>query len=121
MKPFCWRERARSFLFAFRGGKVLLLTQHNAWLHAAVTIAVVIAGIFFRLERVEWALIVFAIGLVWTAEAFNTAIEFLADEVSREPRELIGRAKDVAAFGVLVAAAAAVLIGGIVFWPHVVG
>ena len=63
-------------------------------------------------------LLVFAIALVWLAEAMNTAIDFLADEVSEEKRERIGKTKDIAAFGVLVSAVAAVIIGGIVFLPH---
>lgn len=56
--------------------------------------------------------------LVWMAEALNTAIEFLADEVSQEWRARIGQAKDVAAFGVLVSALAAATIGLLVFVPH---
>ena len=98
---------------------MLLATQHNAWIHLAATLAVVAAGIFCRVSRPEWALLVFAIGLVWLAEALNTAIEFLADEVSEEKRERIGKAKDVAAFGVLAAAVAAGIIGALVFLPQV--
>jgi diacylglycerol kinase len=48
----------------------------------------------------------------------NTAVELLADEVSLEQRPGIGKAKDVAAFGVLAAAVAAALIGMFVFVPH---
>jgi len=61
---------------------------------------------------------VFAIAFVWLSEAMNTALEFLADEVSEEKRERIGKSKDIAAFGVLASAAAAIVIGGIVFLPH---
>lgn len=59
-----------------------------------------------------------AIALVWTAEAFNTALELLADEISEEHLERLGRAKDVAAGGVLVAAIIAAIIGSIAFLPH---
>jgi diacylglycerol kinase len=57
-------------------------------------------------------------GAVWAAEALNTAVEFLADEVSLEHRERIGKAKDVAAFGVLATALAALAVGSLVFLPH---
>ena len=56
--------------------------------------------------------------MVWAMEAMNTALELLADEISLEQRPRIGRAKDVAAFGVLAAAIVAVLIGLFVFLPH---
>jgi diacylglycerol kinase len=58
--------------------------------------------------------------LVWVAEAFNTALEFLADEISLEHRDRIGRAKDLGSAAVLVAALAAAVIGALVFVPHVI-
>ena len=116
--PFSLRARGRSFGFALAGGRVLLRGQHNAWIHAAATLLVLVLGLACRVSRQDWALLALAIGLVWAMEALNTAIELLADEVSLEQRARIGRAKDVAAFAVLAAALAAVAIGLLVFWPH---
>ncbi|WP_028317947.1 diacylglycerol kinase family protein [Desulfobulbus elongatus] len=116
--PFSWRARLQSFRYALAGLRVLLGSQHNARIHAAATVAVVIAGTVCRLRSAEWALVLLAIGMVWALEAVNTAIELLADEVSPEERPRIGRAKDVAAFGVLAAALAAVAIGLLVFLPR---
>ena len=116
--PFSLRARGRSFVFALAGGRVLLRGQHNAWIHAAATLLVVVLGLVCRVSRLEWVALALAIGLVWAMEALNTAIELLADEVSLEQRARIGRAKDVAAFAVLAAALAAVAIGLLVFWPH---
>jgi diacylglycerol kinase (ATP) len=118
MSTFSICRRIRSFGYASQGARMLLGTQHNAWIHAAATVAVVIAGYCCCVSKSDWALLVFAIALVWLAEAMNTAIEFLADEVSEERRERIGKAKDIAAFGVLVSVAASVAIGSIVFLPH---
>jgi diacylglycerol kinase len=118
MSDFTIRRRFRSFGYAFHGAKTLLVTQHNAWIHAVATVVVIIAGNVCSVSKSEWMLLVFAIALVWLAEAMNTAIDFLADEVSEEKRERIGKTKDIAAFGVLVSAVAAVIIGGIVFLPH---
>ncbi len=111
-------ERAQSFRHAIRGILLVARTQPNAWIHAVATIIVVGAGLVFGVTRWEWCALVFAIGLVWTAEALNTALEFLADEVSREHREMIGRAKDAGAGGVLLASITAAIIGVIVFVPH---
>jgi diacylglycerol kinase (ATP) len=61
-----------------------------------------------------------AIALVWVAEAFNSALEALADAVhpNRDPR--VGRSKDLAAGAVLVAAIASAVIGALVFGPRLV-
>jgi len=118
MNRFSIRRRLKSFLFAFQGGKTLVSTQHNAWIHSVATIAVVIGGVCYHVTRQEWAMLVFAITIVWMTEALNTAIEFLADEVSEEKRDRIGKAKDVGAFAVLAGAVASIAIGWIVFLPH---
>lgn len=115
---FSLAARAQSFRYALAGFSVLLTTQHNAWVHAAATILVVIGALMVSLPPLEWALLFLAIGMVWGMEAMNTAIELLADEISLEQRPRIGKAKDVAAFGVLAAAITAVLIGMFVFLPH---
>lgn len=113
--------RIRSFAHAFRGLAALVASQHNAWIHAAATVAVVIAGFAFGVTRIEWALLALAVGLVWSAEALNTALEWVADVASADHDPLIGRAKDVAAAGVLLAAAAAVAIALLVFVPRLLG
>ncbi len=112
-------ERVRSFHHAFRGIVTVVRSQHNAWIHAVATIGVVAAGLWFGVTRWEWCALVFTIGLVWTAEALNTALEFLADEVSQEHRELIGKAKDAGAGGVLLASITAAIIGVVVLVPHI--
>ncbi|MCX6959956.1 MAG: diacylglycerol kinase family protein [Verrucomicrobia bacterium] len=110
--------RIRSFGYAFRGLWLMILTQPHPQLHALATIAVLIAGIVLHLRRWEWVAILLCIGMVWVAEALNSALEFLADEVSLEKRERIGKAKDVAAGGVLIAAIVSVAVAALVFWNH---
>lgn len=115
---FSFAARVQSFRYALAGFPVLLSTQHNARIHAVATVMVVIAGLIVRVSPLEWALLVLAIGMVWSMEAMNTAIELLADEISLEQRPRIGKAKDVAALGVLAAAITAMLLGVFVFLPH---
>jgi diacylglycerol kinase (ATP) len=118
-KQFTLAGRIRSFRCAFNGVAVMLKSQHNAWIHLFVTIAVVIAGFCFGLTKSEWCWIVLAIVVVWSAEALNTAFEFLMDVASPEFHPLAGKAKDVAAGAVLIAAAGSVIIGCIVLGPYV--
>lgn len=97
----------------------MIKSQHNAWIHAAATVLVIVAGLAVRLDRNEWCWIVLAIAAVWTAEALNTAFEFLADVTTKEFHPVVKQSKDVAAGAVLITAIAAVMIGVLVFIPHI--
>ena len=107
------------FRTAWQGLRWLVTHEVNAGIHAVATLVVIGLGFGLRVSRTDWCWLVVAIALVWIAEALNTAIEQLADEISLENRERLGRAKDVGAGAVLVAAIAAVAIGTIVFFPRV--
>lgn len=111
-------HRMYSLGHALNGLAFLLKTQPNARLHALATVSAVVAGAYFGITPGEWGLIVFAITAVWMAEAFNTALELLADVASPEFHPLIKHAKDVAAGAVLIAAMGAFIIGMIVFGPY---
>lgn len=112
------RHFTKRFAYAAQGVVFLLRTQANARIHLLATVAVCAAGAALGLGRAEWLWIVVAIVLVWSAEAFNTALECLADALHPEQHPGIGRAKDVAAAAVLIAAVGAALIGLLVFAPH---
>jgi diacylglycerol kinase (ATP) len=97
----------------------MIRCQHNAWIHAGATLIVIAAALLFRVTAADWCWIILAISIVWTAEALNTAFEFLADAASPEFHPLVRDAKDVAAGAVLITAIAAAVIGALIFWPHV--
>jgi diacylglycerol kinase (ATP) len=118
LPQFSIAARARSFRYAARGIVALLRSQHNAWIHAAASVAVIGLGIAVGLSRLEWCLVALAIAAVWSAEAVNTAIEALCDVSSPELHPLVERAKDIAAGAVLIAAGGAVVVGLLVFGPH---
>jgi diacylglycerol kinase (ATP) len=111
-------DRVRSFGHAFRGLVLVLRTQPNTWIHAAVSAAVIAAGAVFRVTATEWGLLIAAMTAVWTAETLNTALELLADVASPDFHPLVGRAKDVAAAAVLLAAVGAAAIGVVVLGPY---
>jgi len=112
------RRRIASVAHALRGLRTLVATQANARLHAVATVIVVAAGLALRVTARDWCWLAAAIAAVWAAEAFNTALELLADEVSLERRERLGRAKDLAAGAVLCTALGAAVIGVLVFVPY---
>lgn len=113
--------RLKSLAHALRGVDAIVRTQPNARLHLLAAALVCAAGFAFGLSRAEWLWINAAIVLVWSAEAFNTALEKLADALHPAPHPGVGRAKDVAAAAVLIAAVGAAVIGLLVFMPHLGG
>jgi diacylglycerol kinase (ATP) len=110
--------RIRSLKFAFNGIRIMIFSQQNAWIHAFATVIVIIFGVNFGLTKSEWCWIILAAISVWTAEALNTAFEFLTDVASPEFHPLAAKAKDVAAGAVLITAFGAVLIGFLIFSPY---
>ena len=103
--------------YAFRGLR-FLLEERNARMLLAGTVAAVAAGVYFELEPLEWCAVVFAIALLWVAEGLNSALERLTDLVSPGYHPLAGKAKDIAAGAVMIALAAAISIGVLIFGPR---
>ncbi len=117
--PFSIIDRIRSFRHAVDGIVLMLRSQHNAWLHAVASVTVLVFGHFCHLSARGFCWLVIAIMSVWTAEALNTALEFLADVASPEFHPLAKKAKDVAAGAVLISAAGSVAIALLVFGPYI--
>ncbi|MBN1668525.1 MAG: diacylglycerol kinase family protein [Anaerolineales bacterium] len=111
------RSRARSFRYAFEGWWHVIRTQQNAWIHAVVSVLVILVSLWLQLPARDWAVIILAIAMVWAAEFFNTALEALIDLASPERNQLAKVSKDVGAAAVLIASTAAVLIGLLILGP----
>jgi diacylglycerol kinase (ATP) len=114
---FSISARVRSFGYALRGLKYMLLSQPNAGIHLVAAIGVIALGSVTGLSKSEWCSTLLAITAVWVAEAMNTAVETLTDLVSPEFHPLAGKAKDLAAGAVLVTVIGAMAVGCFVFLP----
>jgi diacylglycerol kinase (ATP) len=113
-------NRIRGLGYAIRGVAIMLKSEQNSILYAALTILIVGFGIYAGLSANEWCWVTFAIISVWAAEAFNTAIEYLTDHVSPEIHPAAGKVKDVAAGAVLITGIGAAIIGVLILGPHLV-
>jgi len=87
-------------------------------IHLVAATVTLLAGFAFDISKIEWICVILCIALVWAAEAFNTALEFLTDLASPDFHPLAKKTKDVAAAGVLVLSIAASIIGSIIFIPY---
>ncbi|GAB2859295.1 diacylglycerol kinase family protein [Hymenobacter ruber] len=113
-----WRRRVASFGHAGRGVWSALRSEVHLRFHALATVVVIGLGLYCRITRLEWALVAIAVACVWSAELVNTAIEALTDLASPAWHPLAGKAKDVAAGAVLLAALGALVVGALVFGPY---
>jgi diacylglycerol kinase len=104
-------SRAHSFEHAFNGWWYVLRTQRNAWIHAAISLAVLVVALWLHLPLRDWAVLFLTIALVWTVEFINTAMEAVVDLASPQQHPLAKVGKDVGAAAVLLAALASILVG----------
>ena len=109
--------RLKSFNYAFNGLKIFFLNEHNGRIHLVATLAAIFLAVWLKISTLEWIMICMVIGFVFVAEILNTAIEKLADVVTKETNEKIKIVKDVAAAAVLISALTALLVGLIIFLP----
>lgn len=114
---FSIRARLKSFRYAIRGLRWLVQEEHNARVHLVASLGALGAGLVLRVSATDWRWLFLAIALVWMAEAFNTAIEDLCNRICPEFDPAIGRIKDLAAAGVLVASLEAAAIGLLTLGP----
>ncbi|MCE5001960.1 diacylglycerol kinase family protein [Staphylococcus pseudoxylosus] len=109
----------KRFSYAFHGMLVLIRKDHKFSLHLLLALIVIIAGFTFKINETEWLFIIISIGLVLAFEAINTAVEYVVDLVTSDYHVLAKKAKDVAAFSVVLASLVALVIGLIIFLPYV--
>ena len=89
-----------------------LKTERNLRIDIAAMLIAIAFGFYLKLSIIIWGLMILVIGFVIVAELFNTAIERLGDEAANGvQKQLIKRAKDIAAAGVLLSALTALILG----------
>ncbi|HEX5554937.1 MAG TPA: diacylglycerol kinase family protein [Chitinophagaceae bacterium] len=117
---FSLRKRIRSFGYALAGLRRFFLTEHNVWIHGVAAAVAILLSVLLKISPLKWVGVLFAIGLVLCAEAFNTCIEKIMDRLVPGQDETVKYVKDLAAGGVLIAAMVAAVIGCIIFLPGII-
>jgi diacylglycerol kinase len=112
-----FRSRVRSFRYAFSGWWFVIRTQKNAWIHAVISVIVIVLALWLQVSLQDMAVLVLTIAVVWTAEFLNTAVEAVVDLASPQIHPLAKIGKDVGAAAVLIAALASIIIGLLIMGP----
>lgn len=108
-----------SFSYAATGILTALLSERNMRIHLISSIMVFLFSIYFSITKMEWIVILFAIGGMFSLELINTAIERVVDLVTKEYHPLAKQAKDIAAGAVFLYAVLSVIVGSIIFIPYI--
>ena len=118
-----WKRvgHGQRFLNAFRGARVFWSATNNlfAWVSVLGILLAIVFGLYFHISTTEWLFVFLAIGLVFIAEMFNTAIEIDIDLTSPEYHPYARDTKDVAAAAVVFSVFVAGIIGLVIFLPKI--
>jgi diacylglycerol kinase len=107
-----WRAKFRA---AVRGLKLGIRGHSSFAVHFFFTALVLLSGVVLGCDLVQWCLLLLCIGLVLTAELFNSAVETMFRGLDEASKERGWPALDIAAGAVLLASGIAVLVGAVVF------
>jgi diacylglycerol kinase len=113
-KQRSWRQK---FRVAFRGIKLGIRGHASFCVHFFFAALVLMTAFVLDCDRLEWCLLIGCIGLVLTAELFNSTVEMLFRSLPTEMKEQSWAALDIAAGAVLLASFTASVIGLLVFVP----
>lgn len=108
-----------SFKHAWRGICFMLKTERNARFHLGMTVLVGLFAVVLDVNRLEAALLFFAVVLVFAIEIINTAIENALDHLHPNQHFKIGIIKDALAGAVLISSIIAAVVGLLIFLPHI--
>ena len=114
------KRLGRSFKAAFEGIASTYKKEQNIKIHTIISLIVIVSGIVFKINYIEWLVCLVLIGFVLMAEFFNTAIEYVVDLASPNIHPLAKAAKDTASAGVLMMAIIAAVIGCVIFIPKII-
>jgi diacylglycerol kinase (ATP) len=108
----------KSFGFAFSGLKSAVRSENNFMYHFLGGISSILLGFYLKISTYHWAIIILLIGMVISAEMFNTAIEKLTDIVSPEYNVEAGQVKDISAGAVFLVSLTSVVAGLLIFCSY---
>ena len=115
------RKLHESFQHAFRGLGLCIHGERNFRVHMTAAFYVTVFALMGRATAAEAAVLCLCFGLTMGAELMNTAIERLCDRQASGYDGFVRNAKDIAAAGVFVCAAACVAVGVFILLVEGVG
>ena len=113
------RRQLKSFNYAFRGIVHAVANEANFRVQLAIVLVTFLAGLYYKIEVIEWISLIVVCGMLLSAELINTAIEEFIDHLIHEHHEGARVIKDLSAGYVLTTAVCALAVFLLVFVPKV--
>ena len=111
-------KNVQSVRYALHGLKIAWQEELSFRIQVVAMMLALALGYFCEISSVEWLFLLLAIGVVLSAEVFNTALEELCDKYKTDPDPHIGKIKDLAAAAVLITSFVAIIVGTKIFLPY---
>ena len=108
-----------SFHYAISGILIAFREERNFKIHTALGILAIASATLLGCNLTEWIIIILCIGMVMSAEIFNTALENTMDWLDPQFNKYVKRVKDLAAGAVLVVSVSVAVVGLLIFLPKV--
>ena len=118
--PTPQRSWPGKFRDAFRGAWLAIRTQSSFWVHLAFVVPVIAVGVWLRIDLWQWCVLVLCMAGVLVTEMLNSVLERMAKAVDAKFNPHLRDALDMGSAAVLLAALVAVLLGALIFLPHLV-
>lgn len=112
------RQLAQGIRYAFIGLKLVWKEEINFKIEIVCAILAIVLGLSLHLSSFEYALLFVVISSVLAAETFNTALEELCDKFQPTQDPHVAKIKDLSAAAVLLSSTGALIIGLLLFIPH---
>lgn len=110
---------SKSFKYAYHGLKEAHKTEQTVWIFIPVALLVIVMGFIFKINTTEWIVVILILGIIYSFELINTALEATVDLASPKIHPLAKKAKDTMSAAVLLFAITSVIIGLIIFLPKI--
>ena len=114
------RGWAAKFRNAFRGLVLGIRGESSFYVHLPMAVAVIAVALMLGLDSLRICLLLLCIGGVISAELFNSCIERLAQAITQETDQNVGRALDIASSAVLSVSICSVVIGLVILGPPLI-
>ena len=111
----------QSFKHALRGVRIVFKTEQSFRIQTVVGILVIIAAFWLEIRAAELIILFLMVGVVLVLELINSIFERIIDTFKPRLHPAVRDIKDIMAGTVLIASAAAAVIGIIIFWPRIAG
>ena len=120
-KKYSFKRFIKSFGYSFEGIKTGYQAGQNIIIMTVLGLTAIVLSFIFKISLEQKLVILLLIGIILPLELINTSIEAVVDLHDGDKRSKYGKiAKDCAAGALTIASLMALIIGIIIFMPHII-